>query len=61
MAVGDCCSEYKFTHNSDVNARYAIRNALFYGKLKVQDIILPWCTYTDPEVAHVGKYPHELD
>jgi len=31
FAVGDCCSKYQFTHNSDTHARYVVRNALFYG------------------------------
>lgn len=42
-------------------ARQAIRNALFFGTEKYSKTILPWCTYTDPEIAHVGKYPKELE
>ena len=61
FAVGDCCSKYQFTHNSDVHARYVIRNALFYDTKDKNDIILPWCTYTEPEIAHVGKYGRELE
>ena len=60
-AVGDCCSEYQFTHNSDIHARYVVRNALFYGENDHSQIHLPWCTYTEPEIAHVGRYPRELD
>jgi len=45
-AVGDCCSKYLFTHNSDIHARYVIKNALFFGKNKKSQILLPWCTYT---------------
>ena len=60
-AVGDVCSKYQFTHNSDVMARQVIRNALFFGKEKYSSIDMAWATYTDPEIAHVGKYGHELD
>lgn len=61
FAVGDCSGKYQFTHNSDITARYVIKNALFLGGNKRSDILLPWCTYTEPEIAHVGKYCHELD
>lgn len=47
----------QFTHNSDVMARSVVRNALFYGKVDKNTFYIPWSTYTDPEVAHVGKYP----
>jgi pyruvate/2-oxoglutarate dehydrogenase complex dihydrolipoamide dehydrogenase (E3) component len=40
-------------------ARVVLRNALFLGRAKVSNLIIPWCTYTDPEVAHVGLYEHE--
>jgi pyruvate/2-oxoglutarate dehydrogenase complex dihydrolipoamide dehydrogenase (E3) component len=58
-AAGDICSRYKFTHLSDAHARIVIRNALFFGRAKASALILPWCTYTDPEIAHVGLYEHE--
>jgi pyruvate/2-oxoglutarate dehydrogenase complex dihydrolipoamide dehydrogenase (E3) component len=60
-AVGDCASQYQFTHVADFMARLVVRNALFFGRNKVSDLLIPWCTYTDPEVAHVGLYPHDLD
>jgi pyruvate/2-oxoglutarate dehydrogenase complex dihydrolipoamide dehydrogenase (E3) component len=53
-AAGDVCSSYKFTHHSDFQARIAIQNALFLGRARASALTLPWCTYTDPEVAHVG-------
>ena len=37
-------------------ARIVIQNALFFGRAKASRLIIPWCTYTDPEVAHVGMY-----
>jgi len=53
-AAGDVCSAYKFTHLSDAQAKIAIRNALFLGRSRTSALTIPWCTYTDPEVAHVG-------
>jgi pyruvate/2-oxoglutarate dehydrogenase complex dihydrolipoamide dehydrogenase (E3) component len=58
-AAGDVCSRFKFTHLSDALARIAIRNALFGGRAKASDLVVPWCTYTDPEVAHVGLRERE--
>ncbi len=58
-AAGDVCSSYKFTHAADAMARIVIANALFSGRRKVSSIIVPWCTYTDPEVAHVGIHEEE--
>lgn len=56
FAAGDICSPYKFTHTADAMARILLANALFKGRQKVSDLIIPWCTYTDPEIAHVGMY-----
>jgi pyruvate/2-oxoglutarate dehydrogenase complex dihydrolipoamide dehydrogenase (E3) component len=53
-AAGDVCLKYKFTHMADATARIVIQNALFCGRKKVSALTIPWCTYTDPEVAHVG-------
>lgn len=60
-AAGDICSRYKFTHNSDFQARIVIRNALFRGRAKASALTVPWCTYTytDPEIAHVGLYERD--
>ena len=54
FAAGDVASKYQFTHVADALARIAIQNALFFGRAKASDLVVPWCTYTDPEVAHVG-------
>jgi len=59
-AVGDVASKYQFTHMSDFGARLVIRNALFFGRDKFSDLLIPWATYTDPEVAHVGLYEKDL-
>lgn len=53
-AAGDCCMAWKFTHAADAAARIVIRNALFKGRAELSALNMPWCTYTDPEVAHVG-------
>jgi pyruvate/2-oxoglutarate dehydrogenase complex dihydrolipoamide dehydrogenase (E3) component len=53
-AAGDVCSRFKFTHAADAMARIVIQNALFLGRKRVSALTIPWCTYTDPEVAHVG-------
>ncbi len=55
-AAGDICLDTKFTHTADAAARIVIQNALFGGRKKVSALTIPWCTYTDPEVAHVGLY-----
>ena len=53
-AAGDICMGWKFTHAADAAARIVIQNALFLGRKKLSALTMPWCTYTDPEVAHVG-------
>lgn len=54
FAAGDVASKYKFTHAADFMARLVIGNALFWGRSKVENLIIPWATYTSPELAHVG-------
>ncbi len=58
-AAGDVCSKYKFTHAADAMARHVIANAFFFGCRKVSSLTIPWCTFTDPEIAHVGYYEAE--
>jgi pyruvate/2-oxoglutarate dehydrogenase complex dihydrolipoamide dehydrogenase (E3) component len=53
-AAGDVCSPYKFTHAADAMARLVLGNALFFGRSRASKLVIPWCTYTEPEVAHVG-------
>ena len=53
-AAGDVCMAEKFTHAADFAARTVIQNALFLGRKKLSGLTIPWCTYTDPEIAHVG-------
>jgi pyruvate/2-oxoglutarate dehydrogenase complex dihydrolipoamide dehydrogenase (E3) component len=61
FAAGDVCSRYKFTHAADAMAQIVIQNALFphpfgLGYASVESLVMPWCTFTEPEVAHVGLY-----
>jgi pyruvate/2-oxoglutarate dehydrogenase complex dihydrolipoamide dehydrogenase (E3) component len=58
-AAGDICSPCKFTHTADAQARILIANALFMGGQKSSALTIPWCTYTDPEIAHVGLYERD--
>ncbi len=54
-AAGDVCLEHKLTHAADAAAKLVVRNALFpFGRGRVADLVIPWCTYTDPEIAQVG-------
>ena len=52
---------FKFTHTADAMAQIVIQNALFphpfgLGYASTESLIIPWCTYTEPEIAHVGLY-----
>jgi pyruvate/2-oxoglutarate dehydrogenase complex dihydrolipoamide dehydrogenase (E3) component len=58
-AAGDACLEHKFTHTADASARIVVQNALFLGRRRLSTLTIPWCTYTDPEIAHVGLYVRE--
>ena len=58
-AAGDVCSAFKFTHSADFQARIVIRNSLFLGRAKNSSLTIPWCTYTEPEIAHVGLSEQE--
>lgn len=61
--AGDICMNWKFTHAADAAARIVIKNTLFspfgLGKSKLSDLIMPWVTFTDPEIAHVGMHEEE--
>lgn len=51
---GDVASRYKFTHAADALSRLVLQNALFFGRRKASALVIPWVTFTDPELAHVG-------
>lgn len=59
--VGDVALAQQFTHTADASARIILRNALFGGRAKYSALTIPWTVYTDPEIAHVGLFPHEAE
>jgi pyruvate/2-oxoglutarate dehydrogenase complex dihydrolipoamide dehydrogenase (E3) component len=59
-AAGDVCSRMQFTHVADATARIVVQNALFFGRKKASALTIPRCTYTDPELAHVGLTAAEV-
>lgn len=60
FAAGDVCSRLKFTHHADAQARIVVQNALFFPSATTTRLIVPHCTYTDPEVAQVGRSEADL-
>jgi pyruvate/2-oxoglutarate dehydrogenase complex dihydrolipoamide dehydrogenase (E3) component len=58
-AAGDVCLEHRFTHTADASARVAVHNAFSRRRRRMSALTIPWCTYTDPEIAHVGLYVRE--
>ncbi len=60
LAIGDVLGGYLFTHVAASQAGVAVRNALVtISKKRIDYRVVPWCTFTDPEVAHVGLTPAE--
>ena len=63
FAVGDVCMRWKFTHAAEAAAKIAVQNALFspfpFLRKRLSTLTMPWCTYTDPEIAHVGLYERD--
>lgn len=60
-ACGDVAAPYQFTHLADAQARVVIQNALFAPTAKASALTIPWCTYTSPEIAHVGLYEKDAE
>jgi pyruvate/2-oxoglutarate dehydrogenase complex dihydrolipoamide dehydrogenase (E3) component len=56
FAAGDVCLEHSFTDTAEASARIVVGNALCFGRERLSALTIPWCTYTDPEIAHVGIY-----
>jgi len=54
FAIGDVSSKYQFTSFADAQARAVIQNALFPGNKAANPDLLPWCTYTKPEISGIG-------
>jgi pyruvate/2-oxoglutarate dehydrogenase complex dihydrolipoamide dehydrogenase (E3) component len=55
-AAGDVCLEYQYGHTAAASARIVVHNALLRGRERWSALVIPWCTFTDPEIAHVGLY-----
>jgi pyruvate/2-oxoglutarate dehydrogenase complex dihydrolipoamide dehydrogenase (E3) component len=64
-AAGDVCMKWQFTHAADAAARIVIKNTLFspfgIGRSRLSSLVMPWVTYTDPEIAHVGLSADDAD
>jgi pyruvate/2-oxoglutarate dehydrogenase complex dihydrolipoamide dehydrogenase (E3) component len=52
-AAGDVAGRHLFTHSAGYEAAMAVRDMFFPGKGKADELV-PWCTFTDPELAHAG-------
>jgi pyruvate/2-oxoglutarate dehydrogenase complex dihydrolipoamide dehydrogenase (E3) component len=61
FAVGDVTIGPRFTHVADAHARIAVRNALFWGRARADEIVVPWSVFTEPELAHVGINSADAD
>lgn len=59
-AMGDVIGGYQFTHVASYHAQVILKNCLFHIPAKVNYRALPWVTFTDPEVAHVGLSSKDL-
>lgn len=59
-AIGDCIGGYQFTHVAGYHAGLVLRNSIFHLHTKVQTTAIPWVTYTNPELAHVGATEAQL-
>ena len=55
FAIGDVASKYQFNHAADAMARMVVRNALFFGRKRHSALVVPSCTFTEPEIATVGQ------
>jgi pyruvate/2-oxoglutarate dehydrogenase complex dihydrolipoamide dehydrogenase (E3) component len=60
-AAGDVCLPHKYEHAAVASARLATRNALLAGRQRSSALVVPWCTFTDPQIAHVGLYVREAN
>lgn len=59
FGAGDVTGRFLFTHVADHQARTVVQNALFPVRTNIKYDVIPWCTFTDPELAHVGMTEHE--
>ncbi len=61
FAAGDCTGEYQLTHMSEHMAKVAMSNAVLKVPSKIDRAHVPWCTFADPEIAHLGATEEELN
>ncbi len=55
-AAGDVCMPLRFTNAAEATARMAVQNAFAAKRRRLSLMTIPWCTYCDPEIAHVGMH-----
>ncbi|HEY8683278.1 MAG TPA: mercuric reductase [Rhodanobacter sp.] len=60
-AAGDVCLVEQYTDTAAASARIVVHNALMRGRKRLSELVIPWCTYTDPEISHVGMYVREAN
>jgi pyruvate/2-oxoglutarate dehydrogenase complex dihydrolipoamide dehydrogenase (E3) component len=60
-AAGDACLEHRYAHMAVASARIAVDNALRALGTRLDCLVVPWCTYTEPEIAHVGLYVRDAN
>jgi len=60
-AIGDVTGRYQFTHMSEHMAKVATSNALIKIPMKIDKKHVPWVTYTEPELGHVGATQKQLE
>jgi pyruvate/2-oxoglutarate dehydrogenase complex dihydrolipoamide dehydrogenase (E3) component len=58
-AAGDACLALKFTNAAQSSARLAVQNALMQAQQRQSRLAIPWCTFCDPEIAHIGLHVWE--
>ncbi len=61
FAAGDVCTPLQFTHHADAHARIVVQNALFLATARTRGLLVPHCTYTQPEVAQIGPLAETLE
>jgi pyruvate/2-oxoglutarate dehydrogenase complex dihydrolipoamide dehydrogenase (E3) component len=59
-ACGDVAGRYLFTHMAEHMAKVAVTNAILHVPMRLDEDHVTWCTFTDPELAHVGRQEMEL-
>jgi len=58
-AAGDVCNRRQFTNVAESSGRLAVQNAFGTRRERQQQAAIPWCTYCDPEIAHIGMHARE--